>query len=67
VDSLPLGRVSPKFSTGSGTRNPAVTLKVYSHWFRDADTGAIDRFTRGFLGNLKKVGTKIGRTADQTQ
>ena len=30
-----------------GHSSPAVTLKVYSHWFRDADTGAVDRFENG--------------------
>jgi integrase len=32
-----------------GHSNPSVTLKVYSHWFKDADTGAADRFAAGFL------------------
>jgi integrase len=39
-----------------GHSNPAVSLKVYSHWFKDADTGAVDRFAQGFLGNPKKSG-----------
>ena len=43
-----------------GHSNPAVTLKVYSHWFKDADTGAIDRFAKGFLGKSKKSGQKVG-------
>jgi integrase len=41
-----------------GHSNPAVTLKVYSHWFKDADTGAVDRFAQGFLGESEKVGKK---------
>jgi integrase len=43
-----------------GHSNPAVTLKVYSHWFRDADTGAADRFAEGFLPVLEKSGQKVG-------
>jgi integrase len=33
-----------------GHSSPAVTLKVYSHWLKDADTGAAGRFADGFLG-----------------
>jgi hypothetical protein len=44
-----------------GHSNPVVMLKVYWHWFRDADTGAIDRYAQGFSGNLKTVGTGHGR------
>jgi integrase len=43
-----------------GHSNPSVTLKVYSHWFHDADTGASDRFTNGFLGNLGGSGHQVG-------
>jgi integrase len=43
-----------------GHSNPGVTLKVYSHWFKDADTGAGDRFASGFLGELEKSGQKVG-------
>jgi len=39
-----------------GHSNPAVTLRVYSHWFKDADTGAVDRFAQGFLANPRKSG-----------
>jgi integrase len=50
-----------------GHSNPAVSLKVYSHWFKDADTGAVDRFAQGFLGNPKKSGQKVGtRSARQS-
>jgi hypothetical protein len=35
-----------------GHSNPAVTLRVYSHWFKDADTGAADRFAQSFLGSM---------------
>jgi integrase len=43
-----------------GHSNPAVTLKVYSHWFKDADTGAVDRFAQGFLANPKRSGQRVG-------
>jgi len=42
-----------------GHSNPAVTLKVYSHWFKDADTGAVDRFAEGFLTVPEKSGQKV--------
>jgi integrase len=32
-----------------GHSNPSVTLRVYSHWFRDMDTGAGERFASSFL------------------
>ncbi len=40
-----------------GHASPAVTLRVYSHWFRDAETGAADRFAAGFLGSVPTLGT----------
>jgi hypothetical protein len=43
-----LARLSQKFNTGWGIRNPAITLEVFSHWFKDADTSAVDRFAQGF-------------------
>lgn len=48
-----------------GHSNPAITLKVYTHWFKDADTGAADRYAQRFLGNPaglesgQKVGTDL--------
>jgi integrase len=42
-----------------GHSNSAVTLKVYSHWFKDADTGAVDRFAEGFLTVPEKSGQKV--------
>jgi integrase len=38
-----------------GHASPAVTLKVYSHWFREASTGAAERYAAGFLAALPKV------------
>jgi integrase len=51
-----------------GHANPGTTLKVYSHWFKDADTGAADRYTQGFLKRFtyaakptaEKSGQKVG-------
>jgi integrase len=37
-----------------GHSNPAVTLKVYSHWFAGASSGAADRFTKAFLPEQAK-------------
>ncbi len=48
-----------------GHSNPAVTLKVYSHWFPDADTGAVDRYAEGFLPVLEKSGQKVGTKRHQ--
>lgn len=50
-----------------GHSNPAVTLKVYSHWFKDADTGAVDRFASGFLAGLGGSGQKVGTEAVSIQ
>jgi integrase len=47
-----------------GHSNPSVTLKVYSHWFEGIDTGASDRFTEGFLGNLAGSGHQVGTKMD---
>lgn len=43
-----------------GHSNPAVTLRVYSHWFRDSSSGASDRFAQTFLPASKKSGHKVG-------
>lgn len=43
-----------------GHANPAVTLRVYSHWFRDASSGAADRFTSAFLPAPEKSGHFVG-------
>jgi integrase len=47
-------------STPAGAFEPGRHLKVYSHWFKDADTGAVDRFAQGFLANPRKSGQKVG-------
>jgi integrase len=46
-----------------GHSNPGVTLKVYSHWFAGASSGAADRFTQAFLPASKKSGHKVGTQA----
>jgi integrase len=43
-----------------GHSDPAVTLKVYSHWYSDQDTGAVDRFAAGFIADLGESGQKVG-------
>jgi len=32
-----------------GHSDPLVTLRVYSHWYRDEDSGAVDRFASEFI------------------
>jgi integrase len=46
-----------------GHSNPAVTLKVYSHWFKDVSSGATDRFAKAFLPAPEKSGHKVGTKA----
>jgi integrase len=50
-----------------GHANPQITLKAYSHWCPDTDSGAADGFAAGFLaaaeGGEHKVGTKLRRVA----
>jgi integrase len=42
-----------------GHASPAITLQVYSHWFRDGDTGAADRLADAVLGeSVHKVCTE---------
>ena len=35
---------------------PAVTLKVYSHWFRNVETDSVDRLAKGLLIGSKNLG-----------
>ena len=32
-----------------GHSNPSITLRVYSHWFKDTDTASVTAVTAGFL------------------
>ncbi|HVN90884.1 MAG TPA: tyrosine-type recombinase/integrase [Candidatus Binataceae bacterium] len=42
-----------------GHASPAITLKVYSHWFKGAETGAADRLAEVILGDLSaSTGTR---------
>ena len=45
-----------------GHSSPVVTLKVYAHWFKDADSGAVGRLSATILGGAgtrHKHGTAI--------
>ena len=39
-----------------GHSSPAVTLKVYSHWFRNIETDSVDRLARTLLAGSKNLG-----------
>jgi len=48
-----------------GHSSPAVTLKVYSHWFKGTDSGAVGRLSAMILGGAEtrhKHGTGIDDT-----
>jgi len=32
--------------------SPAITLRIYSHWFKTVDSGAVARLSRVILGSL---------------
>jgi integrase len=34
-----------------GHSSPAVTLKVYSHWFKNVETDSVDRLAKGLVGS----------------
>jgi integrase len=34
-----------------GHASPEITLRIYSHWFKTADSGAVDRLSKVILGN----------------
>jgi integrase len=33
-----------------GHSNPTTTMKIYAHWFKETQTGAVAKFARGLLG-----------------
>jgi integrase len=35
-----------------GHASPAITLRIYSHWFKTIDSGAVDRLSQIILGNV---------------
>jgi hypothetical protein len=39
-------RRSPRFNIDSGHASPAITLKVYGHWFQGTETGIADRLAQ---------------------
>jgi len=38
-----------------GRSDPSVTLRVYSHWFKNGDTGSIDSVANDILGSLNEA------------
>jgi integrase len=51
-----------------GHSSPAVTLKVYSHWFKNVETDSVDRLAKNLVRSDKNFGTPSenrskGRTA----
>jgi integrase len=46
---IAMGAPITEVASRLGHSDPSVTLKIYSHWFRDTDTGSADRFAAGFL------------------
>jgi integrase len=52
-----------------GHASPAITLRIYSHWFKAQDSGAVDKLSAMILGSKKsgqKVDTKRPNTVLQT-
>ncbi len=43
-----------------GHANPAITLRVYSHWFKDVETDSIDKLADALAPNTGKGGGKGG-------
>ena len=39
-----------------GHSSPAVTLKVYSHWFKNIETDSINKLARGLMAGSKNLG-----------
>jgi hypothetical protein len=39
-----------------GYSSPAVTLKVYSHWFRNIETDSVDKLAWTLLAGSKNLG-----------
>ena len=39
-----------------GHSSPAVTLKVYSHWFTNVETNSVDRLAQGLMTASKNLG-----------
>jgi len=43
-----------------GHASPAITLRIYSHWFKAQDSGAVDKLSALILG-MKKSGQKVDK------
>jgi integrase len=43
-----------------GHASPAITLRIYSHWFKAQDSGAVDKLSALILGS-KKSGQKVDK------
>jgi len=39
-----------------GHSSPAVTLKVYSHWFKNVETDSVDRLAKSLTSGSKNLG-----------
>ena len=39
-----------------GHSSPAVTLKVYSHWFKNVETDSVDRLAKSLTTGSKNLG-----------
>jgi len=61
-----------------GHSDPSVTLRVYSHWYGDEDSGAVNRFASEFIPdagvseqtsfrNSGKSGQKVGSQTSREQ
>jgi integrase len=48
-----------------GHASPAITLKIYSHWFSAADSGAVGDLSRAILGNDVGTATKWALSGHQ--
>jgi integrase len=47
-----------------GHANPAITLKIYSHWYRSVETDAVGRFTSSVLGGTAEEWALSGHSED---
>ena len=43
-----------------GHSSPAVTLKVYSHWFKNVETDSVDRLAKSLTTGPKNLWTLFG-------
>jgi integrase len=43
-----------------GHSSPGVTLKVYSHWFKNVETDSVEGLAKGLLSGAKNLGHSFG-------